>query len=447
MKTSDPVRSTEEDRPAPETVSSRDTQKADETAAREKEPASPAAKEAPRERNPEEVRKPNVTVSLKDEISRHFEIIPYSLRENIIPLLNQCSTVHEIKILNDFFNLYLNLSRPEQIQLVHTLVRQIVVQGREVPAELIERLFAEEKGGQSQMPETRMPEGNVSETLPLIASEPKTQGEMPQKSLTPIPLRNNETHKNPDNRFKPLLGSHPLQEMVSALPPKVSGETRNLLIQIASTPASPKQMDAFAKKILSLKDPSVSVEKILNACNHPSPRIRLAIVALIKHLAQTKSAKEFNQVYLPTLKAMARNRQSILVQAEAIKVLVDIGHRQKKSREEMEALLKEIDLIPRISDLLRKDPAKGLALLLSVFDWLSPDFQKRFAGKAWEIASKRPARPVMEKALRVLRKAERNLGSKEKMRPIRKGFDSIYRSVAEQMYLEGSSNYAGIKGN
>ena len=182
MKTSDPVRSTEEDRPAPETVSSRDTQKADETAAREKEPASPAAKEAPRERNPEEVRKPNVTVSLKDEISRHFEIIPYSLRENIIPLLNQCSTVHEIKILNDFFNLYLNLSRPEQIQLVHTLVRQIVVQGREVPAELIERLFAEEKGGQSQMPETRMPEGNVSETLPLIASEPKTQGEMPQKS-------------------------------------------------------------------------------------------------------------------------------------------------------------------------------------------------------------------------------------------------------------------------
>lgn len=398
-------------------------------------------------RNSEETARTNSDSTLRNEIHRHFEIIPLPLREKMVPLLNLCSTVEELKTANDFLKLYFNLPEHGQRQVIHELVRQFVSKGREVPAKLIEDLFSSSnRKEKSNSAEKGLETAADSFTAQLNSPESKLSPET-KAAVPAAPVMQKQSVNHPEKSFKPFLGSHPLQEMVSALPPKVSTEIKNLLIQIVSAPANPRQMEAFAKKILSLKDFSASVEKIVKAWNHPEPKVRLAVLTVLKHLARTQSAKEFNQVYLPTLKAMARNRQSVLVQAEAIKVLIDLGHRQKKSREEMEALLKELDLIPRIADLLRRDPAKGLALLLSIFDWLHPSFQKTFALKALEIAMKRPARRVMEKALRVIWKGERDFSPEEKKRLIKKGFDVLFRSMNEDMYSKGHDKYAGRQGN
>ncbi len=215
------------------------------------------------------------------------------------------------------------------------------------------------------------------------------------------------------------VGFIPFAQIMAALPAKLA-ET----FQAAFTAIAPRNYRGtlptalsgnFIKQALLLETPVLKevVKNITRAFMHDSSAVRLLVVKFLKLLAQERPELLDKQCF-DVLKALARDRRDVEVRSEAIRVLVDTGSQhQGKNRQEMAALLAEIELVPFVSKLLgsRKvgDLVIGLDLLARSWEFLEPSVRQGLFEKAFERAVKTSAEPVYDRLAQIVMKDTKNI--------------------------------------
>lgn len=222
-----------------------------------------------------------------------------------------------------------------------------------------------------------------------------------------------------------LFNSHPLTALVEVVS-RDGGIERAEVVSffraLTSTPAHPAnaapmrapekaRVDAFVQRIFSL--PEVVAQKAVSnfvlAWNHSGWKVRSTVVAVIRELnarAEKVSGKLDSPLFVAELKALARDRQSIQVRTEAIKVLMDMGGRQGRGRDEMAALLNEIEFVPAVQKMLSSKDGHaviaGLQLLAKGWVYLAAGVKAEFAKVAMNLIECHPWEDVAVEALELL---------------------------------------------
>jgi hypothetical protein len=190
---------------------------------------------------------------------------------------------------------------------------------------------------------------------------------------------------------------------------------------------------------------------ILQAWNHRHWKIRLTVVNVLAHLAfNGRSEKSLSsliseRLMIAYLKVLARDKQSVQVKAEAIKVLLDLYSGGKKSDQEMQQLFEEIELIGSLKKLLKGRDSQGvlagLALLSKVWERLNASQKQSFMPLVMHIAENGRTEAAVEEAVTFLVLHDREITNKVDML---KGDLLDHSWVANRrQYRDGRVHYAG----
>lgn len=243
----------------------------------------------------------------------------------------------------------------------------------------------------------------------------------------------------------------PLAELVMQLPPREAATTRSFLTQTLAGQTTPTQVTQFIKQLLKAPEAMRSAEQMLRAWRHPNAQVRILLVALLKELSQQLGRAEFEQKYVPLLKALARNRQSPKVQSDVIRVLLDMGERQGKGRQEMEALLAEVDFLPTLNRLLKSgDPdlvVEGLRLLARAWNYLASEVRGPLAERALFLAKRHRDPRVVSEALDMLLTHHRDLESAMQTQLLQKGLYRTLMMTAINKYSRGWDHFSDGRQN
>lgn len=388
-----------------------------------------------------------------------------------------------VQTLEQFFQL------PEEVQqeVAQSLQRETSNSSQQTPRILqrFQQLVRQQVPNQAlEAPVSEVPV-QVSETVPN-----PSQTDLPQAGPRVASLRESVVSANSENPTNPneatlasvvrtsaltIAGQRPTQtarqirllgpvlaQVVAnlstlGLPLPLATSFRQFLSQLPTAAVRFAEIRAFAARFVRYIPPaSPTMVALLRNILHPSANVRFLMVALLRETIQRVPVETANREFVPSLMVLARakERKFLMVRAEAIRVLLDMGQGQSRGRQDeeaMRALLEEIDLVPLLRDLLNpknyrwngpEEVKMGLSLLARAGRYLIPEVRAELLQFALEIAERHRLEEVKMEALGCLLTYQHDLGRVEQRRLLQKGlYLSLMAAVARQ-YQTGRSNFS-----
>lgn len=249
-----------------------------------------------------------------------------------------------------------------------------------------------------------------------------------------------------------------LFDFVAALPPKTSVVLKPLLVRIAEERATARDIHQLLGQMMTLIDTprGTAMEKILRTWNHPSWQMRLLVVKVLQQVAQRAESGRLltmtrdGRVIPAELKNLARQTESMDVQSEAIRVALDMGERHQHGREEMEALLEELEVVRALNDLFGAKTVaasrEAMKILSKAWAWLAADVRKQFLAPVFKLARMSRSEDVSAMALDFLLTHLRDLEDAHRRTLMEKGIYSRILVALQEKYRSGWTHFRDGQG-